>query len=282
MNKEDEKENGLKSPDKGYELLSQAEKGQDITVRDDQYDFPWLLDSVRLCRQRGSHFRLVDSGKLDRVQLEWLAEAGADLYTSDEVRDNFLELELVNRASKKGGGIFAYFHHGPLNDKESDEKSKAIFFSDLREMGRNGIYLHLTNREREREVFRLNELAYACQKGGRWLVYYHHGPIVPSLEELGGKGAWIHISDQSLHEPEDASLVLDKVKSLLSGGTKLVLHLEKGLDFSLLQYLIGTGVFVLFKSSLFDYKSPFRNLEKKASQRKLDFRAYYLYPTFLP
>jgi hypothetical protein len=43
-----------------------------------------------------------------------------------------------------------------------------------------------------------------------------------------------------------------------------------------------TGAFVLFKSSLYDYKSPFRVLERESRKRKIDFRAYYLYLTLLP
>jgi hypothetical protein len=75
---------------------------------------------------------------------------------------------------------------------------------------------------------------------------------------------------------------LDKVRAAVSAGAKLILHVEKGLDLSLLRDVIKTKAFVLFKSSLFDYKSPFGALERKARKRKLDFRAYYLYPAFLP
>ena len=279
MEKESIKDKSLELPKKTYELLSWARKGEDITVRDDQYDFPCLLDSVKLCRQRGFRFRLVDSGKLDYIQLEWLAKAGADIYTSDNARTDFSELEIVNRACRRGGAIIAYFHHGSL---ESDEESRSISFSDLKDMGRIGIYLHLTNRERKRDLSQLNELAYACRKGGSWLVYYLHGSLESSLEELGRNGVWIHISDQSLQELEDPTFVINKVKSVISAGAKLVLHLEKGLDFSLLCKIAKTGTFILFKFSIFDYKSPFRILEKKARKRKLDFRAYYLYTTFLP
>jgi hypothetical protein len=45
---------------------------------------------------------------------------------------------------------------------------------------------------------------------------------------------------------------------------------------------MNARTFILFRSSLFDRKSPFRALGKKAMQRKLDFRAYYLYPNILP
>ena len=281
MEKEDVREKEEITLEKGYELLCKANKGKDITVRDDQVDFPWLFDSVSLCRKKGSRFRLIDSGKFDRVQLEWLAEAGMDFYTSDETRTDFLEIELVNKACKKGGGIFAYFLHGSFM-KEETKDSSSESFSSLQDMGRRGVFLHTSNRERERDFSQLVELAHACSTGGSWLVYYHHGQIVSSLVPLGKYGTWVHITDQSLREIDDATLVMDTVESVLSGGVRLVLHVEKGLGFALLYKILKARAFILFKSSLFDYKSPLRRLEKKAKQRKVDFRAYYLYPTFLP
>jgi len=279
MADESVKDKNAEAPEKAYELLSWAGKGTDITVRDDQHEFPWLLDSVKLCRKKGARFRLVDSGKLDRFQLEWLAGAGADLYTSDEARAEASELEHVNRACQKGGAFVAYFHNGPL---ESEEESSSISFLDLKDMGRSGIYFYLSNREMKREISRLNELAHACRKGGSWLVYYLHGSLENSLEDLARNEPWIHVTDQIFQEPEDPALVLDKVRAAVSAGAKLILHVEKGLDISLLRDVINTQAFVLFKSSLFDYRSPFRALERKTRKRKPDFRAYYLYPAFLP
>ncbi len=279
MKNESVKDINDRKPEKAYELLSLADKGENITVRDDQYDFSCLLDSVKLCRRRNGRFRLIDSGKLDIFQLEWLGKAGADIYTSDEARSDVSGLELVNRACKGGNAFASYFFHGPL---ESEEGSESISFSELQKIGINGIYLHLTNRENKRELSQLNDLAYACRKGGSWLVYYHHGVLESSFEELGINDAWIHVSDDSLKESEDGTQVLDKVKSLLASGAKLVIHLEKGLDFLLLRDIMKTGAFVLFKSSLYDYKSPFRVLEREARKRTVDFRAYYLYLTFLP
>jgi len=267
------------SAEKDFELISLAKAGRDITVRDDHYDFSVLLDSVKLCRQRGFRFRLIDSGQLDRFQLEWLGEAGADFYTSDEARHDLFELELANKACQRGRAFVAYLHHAGL---EMSKKKDFFNFSELQEMGRGGIYLHITNREKPRDISQLSELAYACRKGGSWLVYYHQGVLEPSFSELGRNGAWIHVSDQSLAQAENPNLVLDQVKSLLAAGAKLVIHLEKGLDLRLLRDIMAAGVFVVFKSLLFDYKSPFRILEKKAARHELDFRAYYLYPNFVP
>lgn len=147
-------------------------------------------------------------------------------------------------------------------------------------LGESGVYIHLSNREKKRNISQLNPLASACKRGGSWLVYYHHGPLEASLEELGRDGAWIHLSDKSLQEDENLTLFSEIIKSTRVAGTNLVLHLEKGLDFLLLREIIRKGAYVLFKFSLFDRKSPFRLLEKETKKRKLDFRAFYLYTHF--
>lgn len=276
---ENEKRNSMSAEERFLELFSSAKQGEGLTIRDDLYDFSFLLDAVKAARRRGVRFRLIDTGKLDRFQLEWLAEAGADLYTSNEARTDSLELELVNKACRKGKAICAYFHHGPF---DAEEESESISFSGLQNMGREGIFIHLTNRQNERSNLQLNELAFACQRGGSWLVYYHFGSLELSLEELARNGACFHTSDQIFKEAEDKSLLLDNLKSAISAGLRFVLHVEKGLDISLLNDMMNAKAFIIFKSSLFDHKSPFRALGKKATQRKLDFRAYYLYPNILP
>lgn len=279
MENENKNNMNAEAEERSLELFSSARQGEGLTIRDDLYDFSFLLDAVKVARRRGVRFRLIDTGKLDRFQLEWLAEAGADLYTSDEARTDSLELELVNKACRKGRAICAYFHHGPL---DAEEESESISYSGLQDLGRDGIYIHLTNRQNERDNLQLNELALACKRGGSWLVYYHFGSWEFSLEELARNGAWIHTSEQIFKDAEDKSLILDNLKSAISAGLRFVLHIEKGLDASLIQDVMSADATVLFKTSLFDYKSPFRALEKKARQRKLDFRAYYLYPNILP
>jgi len=277
------KERELKFPERAYELLSWVTRGRDITVRDDQYDFHWLLDIVKFCRKGRCRARLIDSGKLEAFQLEWLGEAGADLYSSDEARPEAAELELINKACKRGGTIVAYFHHGALEEEEEKEPGlEKVTFSALERMGRNGIYLYLSNRERKCDFSYLNELASACRRGGSWLVYYHHGPLESSLEELGRNGAWIHISDESLGESQDITFLIEILKARLSKKANLVLHLVEEWETYQLRDVVKAGAIVLFKSSLRDYKSSLRTLEKEAGRRKLDFKAYYLYPALLP
>lgn len=276
MEEETKKDEDQGHLERAYELHSWASKGQDVTVRDDQYGFPWLLDSAKVSRKRGFRFRLVDSGNLDCSQMEWLAEAGADIYTSDEARSEAFELDLLIRACRRAGSIVAYFHNGPLEQAEGGKKQPPLLFSELLDLARSGLYLHLTNKTEKREFSLLNTLAHACQMGESWLVYYHHGPLEPALEELARNRAWIHMSDRSLEGEEDVSILLDTVKSARSSRTNIILHLDKGIESTLLSDIVRSGAIVLFDLTHLEEASLLR------AAKGLDFRAYYLYPQFLP
>lgn len=270
----------IKKPEASDRLTDTSEwlsKTKDVTVRDDQYDYLWLLDSVKLCRKRRIRFRLVDMGTLDCDQIERLLVQGAELYTSDETGRKAVELEFIQKAAKKRRGLIAYFQHGAL---ETEEKKDFLSFYDLIKLGRAGIYFHLSNRERKRDVNLLCQLAYECRKGKSWLVYYHHGPMEYSLTELGKNGAWIYMSDRSIQETTDTSLLLEIIKSARSSETNVVFYLENKLGYYDLSDIIQAGAFVLFKHSLIDYKSPFKDLERESRRKKLNPRSYYLYPTF--
>ena len=68
-----QEENGIQESaesKKALGFLSSIRKGQDITVRDDLFDFQLLLDSVQHSRRKGIPLRIVDSGTLDTIQLE--------------------------------------------------------------------------------------------------------------------------------------------------------------------------------------------------------------------
>lgn len=269
------------SEDQTDMLFPSVKRGEGITLRDDLYDLSALLDAAKIARRKGIRLRLIDTGILDRYQLEWLAEAGVDLYTSDEARPDFLELELVSKACKKGRATCVCFHHGSL-DAETEEETGSLSLPDLQNLGRAGIYLHLTNRHKERDSIRLNALSFDCRKGGSWLVYYHHGALDFSLDELAKNRAWIHTSERIFQEVEDPALILDQLRSAISAGLRFILHVENGLDISLLRDVYAARAWILFRSSLFDHKSPLRKLERKTRQKKLDFRAYYLYPNLMP
>jgi len=259
-----------------YELLSSVRKGHDLTVRDDQYDFLALLDGIRYCRRKGSRFRLVDSGVFERLQLELLLNAGADFYSSDEVRKDPKELEGLIRSYLRRKSLMAFFIKGAI---KAEEGSESLQFADIVSLGLRGAYLYTSNKERERDLSLLNQLAASCCFGKSRLVYYHHGVLDPALIEVGGNGAWIHISDNSIQSEEDHPVLMEIVKSTRSSGANIVIYLEKKPDYMLFQKVIKAGAHVLFDRIQVDYRSPLKELEQAAARKKLDSRAYYLYPT---
>ena len=263
---------------KASELFSLLKKKQHMTVRDDQYGFSTVLDAVRQFRDRRYRFRLIDTGRFDSFELEWIAAQGADLYTSDEIRSSVLDLELLSAATRKGNAVVACLISGDLETEEEGRLSS----SDWMNVGRSGVYLHLTNRQRPRDIQQVIPVAHNCTQGGSWVVYYHHGVLEPPLLELGRSGAWIHIQDTSLEDEESRALVRDIARSARSAGSNLVLHWDGGSDYSLLEDIVKAGAVVLFKSPLFDYRSPYKVLEKGIGRMRLDFRAYYLHPSVLP
>jgi hypothetical protein len=149
-------------------------------------------------------------------------------------------------------------------------------------VGRSGVYVHLSNRQKERDIPTISRLANSCTRSGSRLVYYHHGPLETTLLELGKNGAWIHITDQNLEGEQERTLIRDIVLSAQKAGSNLVLHWENGGQFSVLDDIVKAGAVVLFKSPLFDYKSPLKDLEMGIRRKRLDYRAYYLHPSVLP
>ena len=262
-----------------FELLSRAEKEKDITVRDDQGDFAAFLDTAKRCRAKGGRFRLIDTGTFSVFELEWLAEAGADIYTSNEARPNTAEIGLLTRACSRGDAIAAYFHQGPLTRNAESDSTSLLFLLGI---GQSGAHVYLTNRDMERSSSDLAELAHACRSAGTRLVYYHHGRLAAGLEGLGRNGAWIHLSDSSLEFAEDTRLFFDVIEEASAAGAGLVLHVEKGLEPTLLRDIMRAGAFVLFATLPAGRDSSLRPLEQRARRRTLDFRAHYLYPTFMP
>lgn len=278
MNNEKQEERDSVSPGEALELFSLLKKKQNITVRDDQYDFFALLDAVQRFQDRRFRFRLIDTGKFDPYQLEWIVGQGADLYTSDNIRSRVHDLELISDAARRGGAFLSYL----ISGRWEDEGGVNLTFSDLMNVGACGAYLHLSNRQESRDIHKIAQLAYICAQNGSWLVYYHHGPPEKSFLELAQNGAWIHLTGQSLQEEESQAVFRDIVLSARSAGSNVVLHWDGGENFVLLNDVVEAGAIILFKSPLFDYKSPLKTLEKGIRRKRLDFRAYYLHPSILP
>lgn len=261
----------------GFDLLTSALEKRDLTIRDDQYEYAWLLDAIRLCRERGRRFRLVDSGRFEPFQLEWLVEAGADLYTSSEVRDDLDTLAGLQKAARKGSALLAFQQSGPL--QASDEGGTETILP-LEMLGRDGVHIYVSNREAPLDFELLGRIAESCRAGGTRLVYYHHGAIVPEMGELVRLPIWMHLPDSSLREQDAAAAFMELVTSS-STQAEFVLFLKELLERQLLQDLLAAGVYVQFLRAQFDYRSPFKDLERAAAKRHPDFKAFYLYPSVM-
>jgi hypothetical protein len=261
-------------------LLDEAAKGEDLTVRDDQNAFIEILDAAKVCRLAGGRFRLLDTGRFSLYELEWLGEAGADIYTSDEARLDKVQIDFLAKACAKGDAIVAYFHYGEIDgEAEGNEKDSLEFLKDV---GRSGVHIHLTNREIPREIPLLCELAYVCQKARTRLVYYHLGPPSDELVSLARSGAWIHLPDQNLEPDEESLLPVDLAREAAAARGGLILHIERGLHIPFLREILKAGAYLLVKTPPSDYRSPSRILERRAAKRVPDFRSYYLYDSFMP
>ena len=265
--------------EKIYDLLSRAAHGLEVTARDDQNDFTFFLDAARTARRSGGRLRLIDTGRFSVFELEWLAEAGADLYTSDEARASRSELGLLSKSCARGDALIAYFHHADLSGDSAEAPTSPVF---LAEAGRDGVDIHLSNRERPRDLAVLSEIAYACRGAGSRLVYYHHGPLDSGLGDLARTGGWAHLSDLASPLADGRAFLLDFSAEAAASGSGLVIHLEKGLAAETVREFLRAGAFVIFKTPPADRRSSFRALERQARKRTPDRRAYYLYLDFVP
>jgi hypothetical protein len=245
-----------------------------LTLRDDRLEFPGLLDTAAACRREGARLRLVDQGRLTVSELEWLGEAGASIYSSDKARVDGAELVLIRKAARRGDAVTAYFQDGPFADPAAPG---GLAYETLRELGRSGLDLHVSDKVHPRDAARLGELAYDCGRGGAAFVLYHHGPIEGGLAELAGQGVWIHASSRDAAIPEGVPAMADCSRAARRARTGFVLHVENPIDPQALADLSAAGAVLLFKTPPSDYRSPLRPFEEAAAAVRIDPRAFYLF-----
>lgn len=267
------------SADKGYHLLAQASERGLLTIRDDLYSLPWLLDAVRICRGRGGRFRLLDSGTLNRFELEWLVASGADLYTADRVGREATDLASLQKISRRSRSVLACLIQSSL---QQGGESQPYSAETVLSLGWSGIDLHVSNREGERDFPSIEAVSESCLQGGGWFVYYHHGPAEHRLMTLAERRVWIHLLEAGLQETQDKGLLLELARTSHAQGRRLIVHLETGTDLILLEDLTEAGAHVVFHNALIDYRSPLRRYEQQARKKRLPLRAYYLHLKFSP
>jgi hypothetical protein len=249
-----------------------------VTLRDDRLDFPGLMDAAASCRRRGARLRIIDQGGLPVSELEWLGEAGADVYSSDKARVDGAELVLIGKATRRGGASTVFFHHGPFADPAAAD---SLAYDTLRELGRSGIDLHVSDKVLPRDAAQLGELAYDCGRGGAAFVLYHHGPLEAWHEELAAQGVWIHLSSREAAVGDGVRVIADCARAARRARTGLILHVESTIDPQALSDIVAAGTILLFKTPPSDYRSPLRPFEDAAKAVRLDPRAYYLFTDFV-
>ncbi len=260
-----------------FSLLTQARTQGHLTVRDDLYSETLLMDAVRICRKRGWRFRLVDSGRFDRFQLEWLLEAGADFYTSDEFRKDFSELEGLLQAAGRGRALLVVYVQGALIPESfTPDMGRPPLF----QLGAGGAFIHVSNHETPREGETLESLALECRSGGSSLVYYAHREFDSDLAALAAQKLWIHLNEKSFSQEEARSQFLDLLNSARTQA-RFVLFSQGEQDALWLQELVSAGVYLIFQNKQFDYRSAYKAIEKKAAHRHLPHTAFYLYPDIM-
>ena len=98
-------EQGLVGVVQTYELLDRVRTRRDLVIRDDQFEFPALVEAARYAARRRIRMSLVDTGRLGLEEVESIARAGAWIFTSDDVRSRPDEYEIL-QAACRGAGIF--------------------------------------------------------------------------------------------------------------------------------------------------------------------------------
>lgn len=271
-----------------YDLLDEAVRCDELTVRDDQYAFSLLLDAARRSAQKGGRFRLIDSGALEQPQLEWLLDAGADFYTSDDIQRDVRELELLSSICRRSRARLACFIHRlePENppecsEKEEGEEETPVETPDYHGLALTGAYLYFSNRNREWDFTELVRLAESCRRGGARLVYYHRGEFPPEGSAgLAEAGAWIHINQAALNE-ESRIILADGAAAAHKNGGGLIIHLQNKPDVLVLEDVFRAGAYVRFEYKHIDFRSPLKPFERAAEKQRFSPYAYYLHPDFL-
>jgi len=271
-------EKGIEGVVEIYELLDRVRLGRDILVRDDQFDHETLFDVARAAREKKLRVSLLDTGRFEPTELEWLIQNKVQIYTSDEARPREDELDWILRACRKAASFLSYFHDGSLEEKPAPE---TVSLCALKGLTASGMDFHISSRARARDFGILAELAECARKGRAFLAYYHHGPLSADMTWIAARGGWIHFSDRDLGPAHSADLGLEILKAARDAGSRLVIYVEQGLPLPVLQSLFNAGAAILFRTPPSDFRSLQTPLEEKARKRKLPLRACYLSPAFL-
>jgi hypothetical protein len=271
-------EKGIEDVVRTYELLDRVRLGRDIVIRDDQFDREALFDAARTARSQRIRVNLLDTGRFEPAELEWLIQEKVRVSTSDEARPREDELSLLLKACLRARSFLAYLHNGPLQEEPA---TGVVPLPALRNLTSSGLDLHISNRSVPRDFEVLAGLAENARRKKGFMVYYHHGPLSPNMTGLASRGAWVHFSDRSLDGVAAEDMGLEIIKVARAAGSRAVVTVEQGLPLPVLEAFFEGGAAVLFRTPPSDDRSLQRPFERKAQRRGLPARASYLTATFL-
>jgi hypothetical protein len=272
-------EQGIAGVLRTYELLDRVRTRQDLVIRDDQFEFPALLEAARYAARRRIRMSLLDTGRFGLEEVESLARAGARILTADDVRPRPGEWEILQAACRGAGTRLSVFWTGALPAAGAPGEAASPSLEDLLKAG---LDLHISNRAHPRDLEALAALAAAARKGKAFLVIYHVGTPEAGLVAAASERAWIHIADEGITDGAAAGLAAEIGRAAAGAGSRLAVHVERGLALDLLEELWEAGAALLFRTPPSDDRSLLRPIERRAARRKLPARAYRLTTAFLP
>lgn len=272
-------ERGIEGVLKTYELLDRVRTRQDLTIRDDQFEYFAFIDAAAYARRRRIPMSVLDTGRFAVRELEILARKGVRILTSDAARPQPDELEILVRACRASRSFLAFLLEA---DWPAAGEAAPLSAQALEDLVASGMDLHVSNRHRKRDPDALGEIARKAGQGRSFLVYYHHGPLVPEVAKPAALGAWVHFSRRSVPDDDAAGLAGDIARAAAAGGSRAVVTIERPLAHEVLESLWAAGAVLRFLTPPAEARSPLSAIERKAAKRKLPPRAVYLSEIFLP
>jgi hypothetical protein len=248
----------------------------EAVVRDDAADLAGLLDLHRARLRAGERLKLIDAGRISVPDLERLAEAGVEIFSSDGARTDPPGPALIASAARMGGTTAAFLVDGPFRGAE---EGTSPAFEDILNLGRSGMRLAVSNARIARDPEALVRLAEACRAGGTGLIFYNAGP----LEAAAGicrAGAWFHLDAAALGS-DNAALAVECARTAAGAGGGLVLHVFGTIDPDAVADLFDAGAYVQFRTPPSDYRDPRRALEARAARRTAPAEASYLFSGYM-
>jgi hypothetical protein len=272
-------EEGIAGVVRTYKLMDRVRTRRDLVFRDDQFDYPALVDAARYAGRRRIRLSLLDTGRFSVAEVEALARTGARILTSDEARPRAGEWEILLKACRESRTHLSVFWNGPL---PAGDDATAIPLRTLEDLLERGMDLHVSDRTHARDAGTLGGLADGAKKGRGYLVLYHLGPLVPELAGTAGRRAWIHLSDRDALDASWAGLAVAIARAAAASGARALVHVERGLPLELLEELWSAGAGLIFLTPPSDRRSLLRPVERKAARRRLPARAFHLSTAFMP